>query len=141
MATIHTTTMQRVNIDKKPCPLAVLPPMLMVCLICMAMFGNGAATGMVIIQVGHKLILKVLHRGRSACVVAVAGTPMRATAGVQHAVAFGNTLHVSSDDASALATAIQPWRTTDYEWRAVDTSLEDVFIHLMSRAEDNFSPG
>lgn len=68
-------------------------------------------------------------------------TQLLAVPGVQHAVAFGNTLHVSGDDAVALAAAIQPWRTSDYQWSEVETSLEDVFIHLMSRAQDNFSPG
>lgn len=64
---------------------------------------------------------------------------LRATPGVQHSVAFGNTLHVSGDDALALAAAIQPWRDADYEWQPVKTGLEDVFIHLMGRAQDNFS--
>lgn len=64
---------------------------------------------------------------------------LRTQPGVQHAVAFGNTLHVSSDDAGALAAAILPWRTSEYEWREVDTGLEDVFIHLMNQARDNFA--
>ena len=49
------------------------------------------------------------------------------------------TLHVSSDDASALAVALAPWHTPDYQWAEVKTSLEDVFIHLTSRAPDNFA--
>lgn len=44
---------------------------------------------------------------------------------------FGDALHVSGDDASALEQAIAPYRTEGYEWRQADTGLEDVFIHLM----------
>jgi ABC-2 type transport system ATP-binding protein len=53
--------------------------------------------------------------------------------GVQQAVAFGNALHVSGDDPAALDRAIAPFRTASYEWRRIDSGLEDVFIHLMGR--------
>ena len=59
--------------------------------------------------------------------------------GIQHAVAFGGMLHVSGDDPHALARAIAPFRTPEYTWRQIDTALEDVFIHLMDNAQDNFS--
>jgi ABC-2 type transport system ATP-binding protein len=58
---------------------------------------------------------------------------------VRQAVAFGNRLHVSSDDAEGLQNAIGPFRTSPYEWRRVQSGLEEVFIHLMNRAPDNFS--
>ena len=58
---------------------------------------------------------------------------------VRQAVAFGNRLHVSSDDAEGLETAIAPFRTSPYEWRRVNSGLEEVFIHLMNQAPDNFS--
>ena len=58
---------------------------------------------------------------------------------VRQAVAFGNRLHVSSDDAEGLETAIGPFRTPPHEWRRVNSGLEEVFIHLMNRAPDNFS--
>jgi len=51
--------------------------------------------------------------------------------GVEQAVAFGNRLHVSGSDPAALEQAIAPFRTEEYDWRQVDASLEDVFIHLM----------
>jgi len=57
---------------------------------------------------------------------------------VRQAVAFGNRLHVSSDDAEALETAIAPFRTPPYEWHRINSGLEEVFIHLMDRAPDNF---
>jgi ABC-2 type transport system ATP-binding protein len=49
------------------------------------------------------------------------------------AVAFGNMLHVSGDDAAALEKAIAPFRTEEYEWHRVDSSLEDAFIHMMNQ--------
>jgi ABC-2 type transport system ATP-binding protein len=65
---------------------------------------------------------------------------LRGRAGVRQTVAFGTMLHVSGDDAAELERAIAPFRTEPYEWRRIDSGLEDVFIHLMDRSEDNFSP-
>jgi ABC-2 type transport system ATP-binding protein len=59
---------------------------------------------------------------------------LRGRPGVQQAVAFGETLHVSGDDAAALERAIAPFRTPEYEWRQVSSGLEDVFIHLIDHA-------
>ena len=59
--------------------------------------------------------------------------------GVRQAVAFGNRLHVSSDDAQALEAAIAPFRTAPYQWHRIDSGLEEVFIHLMNLAPDNYS--
>ena len=64
---------------------------------------------------------------------------LRGHPGVRQAVAFGNRLHVSSDDADALEAAIAPFRRPAYEWHRVDSGLEEVFIHLMNRAPDNFT--
>src|SRR5947207_6883141 len=41
---------------------------------------------------------------------------LRAQPGVQQAVAFGATLHVSGDDPAELERAIEPFRTPEYEW-------------------------
>jgi len=60
--------------------------------------------------------------------------------GVQQAVPFGNALHVSGDDPAALDRAIAPFRTAAYDWRCIDSGLEDVFIHLMGRAPRRASP-
>jgi ABC-2 type transport system ATP-binding protein len=59
---------------------------------------------------------------------------LRDRPGVQQAVVFGGTLHVSGDDAAALERAIAPFRASPYEWRPVPSGLEDVFIHLMEHA-------
>lgn len=65
---------------------------------------------------------------------------LRGAAGVQMVVPFGTTLHVSGDDADALEAALAPYRARDgLSWTRTAPSLEDVFIGLMNRAQDNFS--
>ena len=64
---------------------------------------------------------------------------LRAQAGVRQAVAFGNRLHVSSDDPQALEAALRPFRIPPYEWRRVDSGLEEVFIHLMNQTRDGYT--
>jgi len=61
---------------------------------------------------------------------------LRDVPGVEQAVPFGTTLRVSGDDPAVFETAIAPYRTNQYNWRQVDSSLEDVFIHLMSKSKD-----
>lgn len=58
--------------------------------------------------------------------------------GVQMAAPFGAALHVSGDDRAALEAAIKPFRRDPYRWTEVEPTLEDVFIHLMGEARDNF---
>lgn len=64
---------------------------------------------------------------------------LRDSPGVEQAVAFGGVLHVSGDDAVALEQAIAPYRTEEYQWRQIDSGLEDVFIHLMESARGGSS--
>lgn len=59
--------------------------------------------------------------------------------GVRQAVAFGNMLHVSGDDAAALEQAIAPFQTEEYAWRRIGPGLEEVFIHLMGKSKKNIS--
>jgi ABC-2 type transport system ATP-binding protein len=76
--------------------------------------------------------------GTSARLAALAGR-LHGVPGVQHITAFGNTLHVTGEDEQALERAIAPFRAdTDLAWRRAESTLEDVFIHLMSTAADNF---
>ncbi|MEO5721845.1 MAG: ABC transporter ATP-binding protein [Chthoniobacterales bacterium] len=63
---------------------------------------------------------------------------LRQQSGVQQAVAFGNALHVSSNDAAALERAIAPFREPPFEWRQISPGLEDAFISLMDSSSDNF---
>src|SRR6184192_4726967 len=44
---------------------------------------------------------------------------LRGKPGVQQAVAFGNMLHVSGDDAHALEQAIAPFRKEPYQWQQI----------------------
>lgn len=64
---------------------------------------------------------------------------LRGKPGVSQAVAFGNMLHVSGDNAEALEEAIAPFRTAPYKWERIPSGLEDVFIHLMEKSKDNFA--
>jgi ABC-2 type transport system ATP-binding protein len=97
---------------------------------------------------------KLLAQGTSAEVVeqadlttwSVSGPRLHELAGelrripaVQQAVAFGTSLHVSGDDEAALERAIHSYRTAEYEWRKIDSGLEDVFIHLMERGREGVS--
>jgi ABC-2 type transport system ATP-binding protein len=52
--------------------------------------------------------------------------------GIQQVIAFGNMLHISGEDATSLEQTIAPFRTEPYQWRQVDSGVEDVFIRLMS---------
>ncbi len=66
-------------------------------------------------------------------------TKLRALPGVAQVTPFGNTLHVTGDDAGKLDSDIKSLGAGDsYRWSHIDTGLEDVFIHLMNQSEDNF---
>ena len=59
--------------------------------------------------------------------------------GVEQTVAFGETLHVTGRDAAALERALRDATAAGgYDIAPVDTGLEDVFIHLMQGATDNW---
>jgi ABC-2 type transport system ATP-binding protein len=64
---------------------------------------------------------------------------LRGMPGIEQVTPFGSTLHVVGIDAAALEAAIAPLRSDPrYRWQASDATLEDVFIHLMKSAPDNF---
>jgi len=61
--------------------------------------------------------------------------------GVEQTVAFGETLHVTGKDAAALEHSLhEATSSAAYKLQRIDTSLEDVFIHLMKGAADNWDP-
>jgi len=64
---------------------------------------------------------------------------IRGRPGVEQVVAFGTTLHVSGRDAEKLRASISPWKSGVYQWKQIESGLEDVFISLMETARDNFS--
>jgi ABC-2 type transport system ATP-binding protein len=64
---------------------------------------------------------------------------LRELPGVAQVTPFGNTLHVAGLDAARLEAAIAPLRAdARYRWQPSSATLEDVFIHLMDNASDNF---
>jgi ABC-2 type transport system ATP-binding protein len=59
--------------------------------------------------------------------------------GVDMVAPFGTSLHVSGRDEKALEAAIEPYRKQrGLTWTRSEPSLEDVFITLMAKAQDNF---
>ena len=65
---------------------------------------------------------------------ALAGQP-----GVETVAPFGAAVHVSGTNRGALEAALAPWRKAPFIWREVAPTLEDVFIQLIGRAQDNFA--
>jgi ABC-2 type transport system ATP-binding protein len=63
---------------------------------------------------------------------------LRDQPGIEQVVPFGNTLHVSGHDAARLEAALAATPAADTKRRPIQSSLEDVFISLMDRAQDNF---
>jgi ABC-2 type transport system ATP-binding protein len=64
---------------------------------------------------------------------------LRGTPDIAQVTPFGSTLHVVGVDAAALDAAIAPFRADPrYRWQPSHATLEDVFIHLMESAPDNF---
>jgi ABC-2 type transport system ATP-binding protein len=64
--------------------------------------------------------------------------PLRFQPGVDQTVIFGDGLHVSGTDASALEEAVRRIAAQkSLHAEKIDTGLEDVFIYMMSRSADN----
>ncbi|WP_018605968.1 ABC transporter ATP-binding protein [Uliginosibacterium gangwonense] len=59
--------------------------------------------------------------------------------GIDMVTRFGNTLHVSGEDLAALDAATAPYRDNPQQhWTLGTPQLEDLFIHLMGKAQDNY---
>ncbi|MDF3837353.1 ABC transporter ATP-binding protein [Cupriavidus basilensis] len=61
--------------------------------------------------------------------------------GVEQTVVFGGALHVTGHDGPVLETTLRRIAGPGHRLAPIDTSLEDVFIHMMSRADDNMRAG
>ncbi|ATQ73741.1 multidrug ABC transporter ATP-binding protein [Massilia violaceinigra] len=78
----------------------------------------------------------VLHGGAMAGVAqALRGSP-----GVHQIIIFGNSLHVIGEQGDTLAhTLAELHGRMAFRYEQIATGLEDTFIYLMKRAEDNFA--
>lgn len=64
---------------------------------------------------------------------------LRTMPGIQQIVIFGERLHVSGTDAAAVERSVDSVLAgSGSHAERIDTSLEDVFIYMMSRSVDNF---
>ncbi|MFP3757579.1 MULTISPECIES: ABC transporter ATP-binding protein [unclassified Cupriavidus] len=59
--------------------------------------------------------------------------------GVEQTVAFGTALHVTGKDAGQLEQTLKRYAGAHHRIHLTETSLEDVFIHMMSGAQDNMA--
>lgn len=66
-------------------------------------------------------------------------TKLTGTPGVEMAAPFGASIQVSGPDRAALEAAIAPYRSDGLRWREISPTIEDVFIHLMGKAKDNWA--
>ena len=61
------------------------------------------------------------------------------TPGVDMVAPSGTSLHVAGRDAAALDATVEKLRgDPELDWTLAEPSLEDVFIDLMTRSQDNF---
>jgi ABC-2 type transport system ATP-binding protein len=99
-------------------------------------YGRLLATGTMQEVIAHQHLATWTVRGPELAALA---EKLRALGGVSQVTAFGNTLHVTGPDASMLATSLRALQLGErYQLEESATALEDVFIHLMGDAEDNF---
>lgn len=63
---------------------------------------------------------------------------LRASSAISQVVAFGNNLHVSGQNREAMEKLFREELGPDHRWEPIASGLEDVFISLMKRAEDNY---
>ena len=74
-----------------------------------------------------------------AAALAALAPRLKSLAGVSHVTAFGNTLHVTGEDAARLDAVVDSFRDEPgLSWQRSKAGLEDVFIHLMAGSTDNF---
>ena len=57
---------------------------------------------------------------------------------VEQVLAFGNVMHISGSNEVELNKVVETFKRPEYIWSKTDTTIEDVFIHLMKKAKDNY---
>jgi ABC-2 type transport system ATP-binding protein len=95
------------------------------------LIARGTAQG--VVKSAHLVTFHGEGEGVDRLAHEIAGKP-----GVETVAPFGAALHVSGTDRAALEAAIAPYRKAPYRWAEVAPTLEDVFIHLMGAAQDNY---
>jgi ABC-2 type transport system ATP-binding protein len=104
-------------------------------------YGKLLARGTVpqVIAQAHLSAWSVEPRQGDGAEIAALSQKLQSRDGVDMVAPFGAVLHVCGRDAAALDAATTEERNDpNYRWQRVAPSLEDVFIDLMGRAEDNY---
>jgi ABC-2 type transport system ATP-binding protein len=101
---------------------------------CLA-YGNMLVRGTVgeVVASAHLATWQVGGPGLAPLAASLPGQP-----GVEQVVPFGNTIHVSGRDAAALEATLARTCSPQQSRTRIESGLEDVFIGLMDRAQDNF---
>jgi ABC-2 type transport system ATP-binding protein len=107
--------------------------------ICYLAYGKLLARGTVNEVIRQSGLVTWLVSGNSQRRINRLARDLAGRSGVAMVAPFGATLHVSGANDNALQNAISPFRSdADLAWRKVEPTLEDVFIHMMQSASDNF---
>ncbi|WP_099866959.1 ABC transporter ATP-binding protein [Pararhizobium haloflavum] len=98
-------------------------------------YGKLIASGTVVEVVRDAKLATYVVSGADLAAIAAS---LKAAPGVEQVAPFGATLHVVGSDRAALERSLEPVAARDgVRVQEGETSLEDVFIQFMSRAEDN----
>lgn len=107
--------------------------------ICYLAYGKLLARGTVNEVVRRSGLATWLVSGKSQRQINHLAHELAERSGVEMVAPFGATLHVSGANDNALDAAVAPWRDeAGLDWQKVEPTLEDVFIHMMQGASDNF---
>jgi ABC-2 type transport system ATP-binding protein len=88
-------------------------------------------------EVLHLFRLSTWEVSGPAQKLAELNSALKKKSGVSHVTAFGNTLHVTGEDAAALERVAAGFSSDQQlRWKRAEPSLEDVFIHLMHDISD-----
>ena len=83
-------------------------------------------------EVLHMVSLSTWAVHGAPAALAALAERLHGLAGIAHVTAFGNTLHVTGEDAAELEKTLAPFLSQKgLSWEKAEPGLEDVFIHLM----------